>query len=130
MATWLRFFIHPNAEADAGEIVKAALRTEKIGGKSSVYCCVRRYEGWLPAVLETVGFQIWRNQAVLVKYTVHHSKNAAPELAANLENRGLPVTTPYVRRYPIQENQGSEAASEDEDVRRSVERRHMPVRVN
>ena len=46
MATWLRFFIHPNAEADAGEIVKAALRTEKIRGKRSVYCCVRRYEGW------------------------------------------------------------------------------------
>ncbi len=130
MATWLRFFIHPNAEAEAGEIVKSAFRTEKMRGKRSVYCCVRRYEGWLPAALETAGFRIWRSQAVLVKYTVHHSKNASPELAVKLENRGMTVTTPYVRRYPIQEDQGSEPSSEDENVRRSPERRPTPVRVN
>jgi hypothetical protein len=130
MATWLRLFIHPNAEADAGEIVKAAFRTEKIRSKRSVYCCVRRYEGWLPEALEMAGFRIWRSQAVLVKRTIHHSKNAIPEPSVNPENRGMPVTTPYVRRYPIQENPESVSASQDEGGRRAAEQRLTPVRVN
>ena len=130
MATWLRFFIHPNAEADAGEIVKAAFQTEKMRGKRSVYCCVRRYEGWLPAALEMAGFRIWGSQAVLVKHTVHHTKSAAPKMAVNLENTGMPATTPYIRRYPIRTNTGSESASQNEDIGMSPERRRSPVSVN
>jgi len=104
-ATWLRFFIHPNADADASEIVKAVVQTEMNRGRKSVYCCVRRYEGWLPAALEHTGFHIWGSQAVLVKHTVHHSRRKQPQFSVNLENGGVPVTSPYAQHYSIQEDQ-------------------------
>jgi hypothetical protein len=119
-ATWLRFFIHPNAEADAGEIVKTTLQTEVERGKKSIYCCVRRYEGWLPAALESTGFQILGSQAVLVKYTVHHSRRTQPQKSVNLESGGIPVTSPYVRRYPIHENQNDAIPSQKGDLKHTA----------
>ena len=122
-ATWLRFFIHPNAEADASEIVKTALQTEVERGKKSIYCCVRRYEGWLPAALEHTGFHIWGSQAVLVKYTVHHSQRTQPQMSVNIKNGGIPVTSPYVRRYPIQENQNDAVHSQEEDLKHTARKK-------
>jgi hypothetical protein len=122
-ATWLRFFIHPNAEADASEIVKTALQTEVERGKKSIYCCVRRYEGWLPAALERTGFHIWGSQAVLVKHTVHHSRRTQPQKSVNLNNGGIPVTSPYVRRYPIQENRDDAIHSQEGDLKHTVKKK-------
>lgn len=104
-ATWLRFFIHPSAESDAAEIVRTALYYEVERRQKPVYCCVRRYEGWLPAALERTGFYIWGSQAVLVKHTVHHSRRTEPQLAVNLESGGMPATSPFIRRYPIVTNE-------------------------
>ncbi len=101
-ATWLRFFIHPNAEAEASEIVKAVLKIERDKGKNSLYCCVRRYEGWLPAALEQTGFQIQGSQAVMVKHTVNHARRKEPQLKVNLEKSGMPATSPFTNRYPIE----------------------------
>ena len=130
LATWLRFFIHPNAEADASEIVMAALRTKAVRENRSVYCCVRRYEGWLPAALEQTGFRIWGSQAVLVKHTVHHTRHGSPKLAVNLENAGMPMTTPLVRRYPIKENDGRVSSLQDGHSRQSPERRSTLISAN
>lgn len=102
-ATWLRFFKHPSAEADAADIVKAVLTIEMERREKPVYCCVRRYEGWFPAALERAGFNIWGSQAVLVKHTVHHTRQTEPQLAVNLENGGMPVTSPFVGPYPGEE---------------------------
>ena len=127
IATWLRFFIHPNAEADAGEIVKAMMQTEKIRSNRAVYCCVRRYEGWLPAALELSGFSVWGSQAVLVKHTVHHTKLASPQLAVGMENASMPATTPFVRHYPILENQGGVSSSRAKYNGRSQKGRQPPT---
>jgi hypothetical protein len=104
-AAWLRFFIHPSAEAEASEIVRTALVNEVERRRKPVYCCVRRYEGWLPSGLEDAGFSIWRSQAVLVKHTVQHTRQKEPRLAVKLENTGMPATSPFVRRYPLAEQQ-------------------------
>ena len=114
-ATWLRFFIHPNAEADASEIVKTALQIEVERGKESIYCCVRRYEGWLRAALERTGFHIWGSQAVLVKHTVYHSRQTEPQKSVNLKNSGIPVTSPYAMHYPMHENQNDAIPSQEGD---------------
>jgi hypothetical protein len=103
-ATWLQFFIHPSADADAADIVRAALNMEKESRGKPVYCCVRRYEGWLPAALERNGFDIWGSQAVLVKHTVKHTKRRKPQLAVNLEQGGMPATSPFVGHHPDLEN--------------------------
>ncbi len=99
-ATWLRFFLHPGAEADAAAIVYATLSGEIQRRGQPLYCCVRRYEGWLPAALERSGFTILCSQAVLVKHTVHYARPAEPKMAVNIERTGMPATSPYVRRTP------------------------------
>lgn len=101
VATWLRFFIHPSAESSAGEIVRMAMKIIGSGRKQNVYCCVRRYEGWLPAVLKEVNFDLWASQAVLVKHTVHHVQDGMPSLELNIDHSGFPISTPTIRSYPV-----------------------------
>lgn len=98
-ATWMRFFIHPNAEADTSAIVTAALQVNAPRPNRPVYCCVRRYEGWFTTALERCGFRIWGSQAVMVKHTVHFAKKPMPKLSTVMESQGIPVSSPYVQRY-------------------------------
>ena len=114
-ATWLRFFIHPHAESDASEIVGTVLQSEIKRGKSKVYCCVRRYEGWLPAALERAGFNIWGSQAVMVKHTVHHTRRPQSQMTVNIENSGMPVTSPFVGLSPIQEKHNEPFLNQEGD---------------
>jgi hypothetical protein len=93
VATWMRFFIHPSAESDSADILKSALSVKKPNHSRPVYLCLRRYEGWLPGVLQGCGFTKWGSQAVLVKHTVHYSQQKMPKAAVNLE--GIPVSAPY-----------------------------------
>lgn len=95
VATWMRFYIHPSAESDAEEILNAALLVKGKQWPKPVYLCVRRYEGWLPAVLQRAGFQKWGSQAILVKHTVHHSQTKMPARTTGIEKAGIPVSTPY-----------------------------------
>ena len=66
-AGWLRFFIHPDAESEADEIVAAALEVAFEREPEQVYCCVRRYESWLPNALTRSGFNVCASQAVMVQ---------------------------------------------------------------
>jgi hypothetical protein len=93
VATWMRFFIHPSAESDSADILKAALLVKKPHPSRPVYLCLRRYEGWVPGVLQNTGFSKWGSQAVLVKHTVQHTQREMPKVAANIE--GMPVSAPY-----------------------------------
>lgn len=99
VATWMRFFVHPGAESDAAEILKSALLVKEPRPSQPVYLCVRRYEGWVPGVLQNTGFSKWGSQAVLVKHTVHYSQREMPKTAVNLENTGIPVSAPYGQYY-------------------------------
>jgi hypothetical protein len=98
VATWLRFFIHPDAEAEADEIVAAALELTFAQEPALVYCCVRRYESWLPRALERGGFVVCGSQAVMVRHTVHHAPRAMPEAAIPLDQR-VSASSPLVRNF-------------------------------
>lgn len=99
VATWLRLFIHPDAEAEADEIVAAALEVSFAAEPKVVYCCVRRYESWLPGALERSGFTVCGSQAVMVRHTVHHSSRVVPEGVINLDPQRLPASSPLVRHF-------------------------------
>ena len=99
VATWLRFFIHPNAEARATEIVQAALYMYLPKATQPIFCCVPRYQSWLQYPLEQMQFQLWGSHAVMVKHTVLHARRPLPELTAVLESQGVSATSPMIRQY-------------------------------
>lgn len=105
-SAWLRFFIHPEAEADADAIVAGALRTVFTDSPRTVYCCVRRYESWLPTSLIRHGFEIWGSQAVMVRHTVHHLPRAMPEVVTVREGQTLTASSPLVRNFHPPETNG------------------------
>ncbi|MFO7662266.1 MAG: hypothetical protein R6X18_06690 [Chloroflexota bacterium] len=97
VATWLRFFIHPDAEAEAEAIVIAALRVAFATEPEIVYCCVRRYESWLPSALDQCGFSIFGSQAVMVRHTVHPLPRMMADKAIALEGKGISAPSTFVR---------------------------------
>ena len=98
-ATWLRFFIHPNADTKIETIVAAALRLKRPHPDHPVYCCVRRYQSWLQNGLETNGFRFWNNQAVMVKHTVHRAQAVQTDLATLVKGKTVPNSSPLMQRY-------------------------------
>lgn len=99
VATWLRFFIHPDAESEAEEIVAAALGVTFAREPELVYCCVRRYESWLPSALERLGFSLLGSQAVMVRHIAHHTPRVIPEAAIALEGQRISASSPLVRNF-------------------------------
>ncbi len=100
-AGWLRFFIHPDAEAEADEIVTAALEVAFEREPEHVYCCVRRYESWLPNALTRSGFSVCASQAVMVRHTVHYLPRAVPEAAMALDGQRIPVSSPMIQQHDV-----------------------------
>lgn len=96
-ATWLRLFVHPNAEARAEEIITAVLRQAPPRLNHPVYCCVRRYQSWVQGALGRTGFTHWGSQAVMVKHTVYHLQKPIMELSAMMDGQTVTPTTPMVR---------------------------------
>jgi len=107
-AGWLRFFIHPDAESEADEIVAAALEVAFEREPERVYCCVRRYESWLPSALSRSGFTISASQAVMVRHTVHHASRPAPEAAVAIDGQRIPVSSPMIRQLRRRHQNGHE----------------------
>ncbi|MCB9419555.1 MAG: hypothetical protein H6667_07115 [Ardenticatenaceae bacterium] len=99
IATWLRLFIHPNAEAQADEIVAAMVQIAGSKAARPIYCCVRRYQSWLERPLQDAGFIHWGSQAVMVKHTVHHVPRTLPEAAAVLDPKHVPASAPMIPHY-------------------------------
>lgn len=109
LATWLRFYFHPQAEAESADVLRDVLAMGSRGAQRPTYCCVRRYEGWLPNVLQHNGFQLQGSQAVMVRHTVHHAQQKASSLRVSLENSGVPVSSPSTGRYPAMDLAAREA---------------------
>jgi len=105
VATWMRLFIHPNAEAGADEIVAAAMNISFAKEPERVYCCVRRYESWLPGTLERRGFTVCGSQAVMVRHTVHHAPRVVPETVVSLEGQRISASSPFVRNFQQPEHE-------------------------
>lgn len=99
VATWLRFFIHPEAESEAADIVAAALQVAFANESELVYCCVRRYESWSSNALEHGGFHLVGSQAVMVRHIVQHLPRSVPEAAVALEGQRISASSPIVRNF-------------------------------
>lgn len=99
VATWLRLFIHPNAEAQADEIIAAMVQVAGRKANRPVYCCVRRYQSWLQRPLQDAGFVHWGSQAVMVKHTVHHMRRPLADLSTMIDSQHVPASAPMVPRY-------------------------------
>ena len=106
VATWLRFFIHPDAESEADEIVAAALEVAFEREPARIYGCVRRYESWLPGALSRSGFAVCASQAVMVRHTVHYLPKVMPEAVVALEGQRIPASSPMIRHLQPPENNG------------------------
>lgn len=88
--TWLRLFIHPNAQTHGEEILNAALKVIAPKDDHPVYCCVRRYQSWVQLVLDRVGFRHISSQAMMVRHTVHHNTHKlVPALSEDVRQKAV-----------------------------------------
>ena len=99
VATWLRLFIHPNAEAQADEILAAMVQIAGSKAVRPIYCCVRRYQSWLERPLQDAGFVHWGSQAVMVKHTVHHIPRPLSDTSVVLDPKRIPASAPMIPHY-------------------------------
>lgn len=98
-AEWLHLFVHPNAEAQADEIVAAALCMKPPTREYPLYCGLRRYQSWLQGALQRNGFEYWGSQAMLVRHTTHYVRKLAPSLATESRlEQAMPHPTPIIRK--------------------------------
>lgn len=99
IATWLRLFIHPNAETRAHDILQAMVQIAANKAARPIYCCVRRYQSWLERPLQDAGFVHWGSQAVMVKHTVHHVPRPLTAMETVIDPQHVPASAPMVPRY-------------------------------
>jgi hypothetical protein len=92
-ATWMRLFVHPNAQARAEEIVAASTVLAKPQPDHPVYCCVRRYQSWLQSALVESGYALCQSQAVMVRHVAKSVEKKATELGALLQTQPAQPTT-------------------------------------
>ncbi len=62
-------YFHPEAYDRVAEVVSAALHHIPRVAEVPVYVYVRAYQDWLRHVLEQIAFEVWAEQALMVKYT-------------------------------------------------------------
>lgn len=98
--TWLQIFIHPNASAQADDIVSAAVQICEQDEDFPLYCCVRRYQSWLQSALQRSGFQHFKSQAVMVKHMTMPVAKKAGALERLLNAQTVRPTTLVQRYYP------------------------------
>lgn len=111
-ATWVRLFVHPNAEARVEEIMTAVLQLHPPKLTHPVYCCVRRYQSWVQQPLARTGFSLWGSQAVMVKHTVQHTQKPVSDLSVLLDSQPITPTTPIIHRLrPRREKSGKQGTA-------------------
>ena len=106
IASWMRLFVHPNAESWAQDILTAVLQQVMPTPTYPVFCCVRRYQSWLQGSLARTGFVLQQSQAVMVKHTVQHHKKGLAEKTAVLETQGIRASAPIVGSYQLPKKNG------------------------
>jgi len=110
VATWMRLFIHPSAEAQADQIITAVVHQTPAVATRPIYCCVRRYQSWVQNALQRSGFTLWGSQAVMVKHIVQKAARPLADLSAALEAQGITPTAPLIRQYQKMEQQKAKIA--------------------
>ena len=128
-ASWLQIYIHPNASAQADDIVASAVHVCQSEEDYPLYCCVRRYQSWLQGALERSGFQQFKSQAVMVKHMSMPVVKKAGALERLLNAQGVRPTTLLQRYHPQNEAQNgwhAGARSDQYRVRKLIEPRPGP----
>lgn len=97
VASWMKLFIHPNAQTKPKKIIGSALLARPPTRDHPVYCCVRRYQSWLLGALEKAGFRPWGSQAVMVKHIVQQVKSPAPVAQGVIEPKAVPGPTSLIQ---------------------------------
>jgi hypothetical protein len=120
MATWMRLFVHPFAEAQVEQLISAVAQKYPPTEAHPLYCCVRRYQSWVTNSLSKLGFSLWGSQAVMVKHTVHHARKPLPELNAALEAQGVTPSAPIVRHYQQHESERHSSAQNKDKRKMSI----------
>ncbi len=92
-ASWLRIYLHPEAQGAAGEMVCGALGLVRSRHPRPVYCPVRDYEGGVRGYLELAGFDLVYKRSLLVKHTTVRVKEPAPWAVPVLEKPAPMVHT-------------------------------------
>jgi len=90
---WVRFLLHPQASDLADTLVRGVLTCLP---KQGVYCGLRDYQGEMRSALQSVGFEPFGRQALLVRYIAVFAPKSVAELVAAVE-RGAEVVAPVAR---------------------------------
>ncbi|MGD8814130.1 MAG: hypothetical protein PVI78_06595 [Anaerolineales bacterium] len=96
LGTWAQPFLHPAVEASEYLLRKAISQSLKDGTRP-LSVCVRSYHGWMNAILERVGFDLWQDQAVMVKHLAATVRKPALARLRPLEGTRPEPTAPFVR---------------------------------
>ncbi|MBI3537668.1 MAG: hypothetical protein HY070_08945 [Chloroflexi bacterium] len=92
-AYWLRFWLHPQAQAYSETLLQGAFALLWAAPHKPIYCSVRDYESGLPASLAAYGFQHLQTRALLVKHLSARVKAPVFKLMPALEKRPEPAAS-------------------------------------
>ncbi|MBI3741216.1 MAG: hypothetical protein HY257_05605 [Chloroflexi bacterium] len=92
-AYWLRFWLHPQAQAYSETLLQGAFALLWAAPHKPIYCSVRDYESGLPASLAAYGFQHLHTRALLVKHLSARVKAPVFKLMPALEKRPEPAAS-------------------------------------
>ncbi|MGB8648024.1 MAG: hypothetical protein WCF84_22505 [Anaerolineae bacterium] len=95
-AIWLRLYLHPGAQNQAGELVCGALSLVNTGHPRPIYCSVRDYEGGIRVWLETAQFEYQFKRSLLVKHATVRVKEPALWAVPVLE-KPAPVVPTHIQ---------------------------------
>lgn len=93
LGVWVQPYFHP-AVRDHADLLAAAFDRLADRHQQPVYVCIRTYQGWMNASLETMGFHRAADQAVMVKRLVARMPQAIELPLPNLEATRAEPTAP------------------------------------
>jgi len=94
-------YLHPDIYSDAPDVLATALARVHATGRSAkvpVYVRVSRYQNWLEPMLDELDFELWAQQAVMVRHIAAGIRmNAFAPLERKLDAIPRPVRPPASR---------------------------------
>jgi hypothetical protein len=92
-AYWLRFGLHPQAQAYSAALLRGALALLWAAPHRPIYCSVRDYESGMAAALEQAGFERLCARTLLVKHITARAKEPLFKRVPALETRPEPAAS-------------------------------------
>jgi hypothetical protein len=96
LGVWTQPYFHP-AAGNADGLLTGFLDRLANGRRRPVYVCVRSYQGWMNGPLESLGFETFQNQAVMVKRLAATVRRPALAVLPALEGTRPEPTAPFAR---------------------------------